>query len=525
MESHSNCLNRVLLVDDDPAMLRLLEVYLQTAGYEVCTASSGAEAIDAIQVQQPAFLITDWEMPGISGIELCKRVRALSLNHYLYILILTGRSGQSDIVTAMDSGADDFLMKPIHKHELLARLTGGARVLRLESRLTALASSDSLTGLMHWRPFGVYADQLWRNARINQSPLTAVMLDVDFFKRVNDTYGHAAGDAVLCDIAQLLQSNAPENARVCRRGGEEFCVLLPGVDEIDACDWADGIREAISRSDFSHGERRFNLTVSLGVAEMLAEIECKDELIELADQCLLFAKEHGRNRVVSTSALVANYACIPATTRSECLVLATARDAMIPMVHAMRPDWSLIEAAKYFLEFRVSGAPVIDSLGNLIGVLAEKDLLASINSARTQKQSVEEIMSKSVISYDIATPLHVIYQFLNRGSVRSVVVTQNGRPCGMITRAAFLRWFVSSLHNRSGSVAEADSKKWKQPTLSRISMELSDEVAGLQRVSTNDSDFSSRAETLGRITRMQLLLDDLLSGSTPNSHEVAGIPF
>ena len=142
-----NLHNKVLIADDDPAIVRILQAHLNSGGYEVFTAADGRQALELIEQHHPCYLITDWDMPEVDGVELCRRARQLDLPSYLYVVFLTSRSGHDNLMGAMSAGADDFLNKPLRKEELLARLGAEARILRLESRLSALAAHDALTEL------------------------------------------------------------------------------------------------------------------------------------------------------------------------------------------------------------------------------------------------------------------------------------------------------------------------------------------------------------------------------------------
>ena len=381
-----NAVNKVLIADDDPAILRILTAHLQAVGYEAFAATDGHQALDLIEHHQPCYLITDWDMPRMNGVELCRKVRQLELSGYLYIVFLTGRTAQDDLMAAMDAGADDFLNKPLRKEELLARLSAGARILRLESRLSQLATHDPLTELPTRRAFGTLLAKEWERSHRYRLPLSAVMLDIDFFKQINDTHGHLAGDGVIRSVVKLLRQHSRKSDILCRYGGEEFVALLPETDEASAAQWAERLRNRIADEGIPIANATVHVTVSLGVTEMLAEMENKDELLALVDQCLLAAKEQGRNRVIPLRMLTESGGPAPlGGPRGNCprggavgeLALhdICARDAMIPLVHCVGPDWTVARATAYFLQFRVSSVPVTDAAGNLLGIISEKDVL------------------------------------------------------------------------------------------------------------------------------------------------------
>ncbi|OHB68816.1 MAG: hypothetical protein A2V70_11360 [Planctomycetes bacterium RBG_13_63_9] len=283
-------------------MRRIVSRTLDRAGYEVSEAVNGLEAMEIVQRELPYFVITDWDMPVLDGAEFCRMIRHAELPHYVYVVMLTG-SYCDRLVEGLTSGADDFLTKPLKAPEMLARLKVGARVLELEDRLQLLASSDPLTGLLNRRTFFEVVQKELSRARRYELPLSCAMIDVDFFKRINDTHGHLAGDSVLAGVSGRLEQCCRKSDYVCRYGGEEFCVLLPETDEQGATVWASDCRLSIAQTPIDAGETSISLTVSLGVAELRGGIDCPEQLLELADQALLVAKRQGRNRVVAFGTL------------------------------------------------------------------------------------------------------------------------------------------------------------------------------------------------------------------------------
>ena len=299
---------RVLLVDDDPAMLRIVSKWLERSGYQVETVGDGEQAMAALEGECPDFLITDWEMPHLDGLELCRRVRGLDLPHYVYILFLTVKADRAEKIAGLEVGADDFLRKPIDQGELLARLRAGSRILDLERRLSEMARTDPLTGLLTRRSFFDVLAKEWHRAKRMRLAMSCVMADIDFFKRINDIHGHPAGDAILKTVANLLQEGCRASDVVCRCGGEEFCVLLPETKEHDAALWAERIRKRIASLVFPVGGKELRITCSFGTAQNHDDTQTCEQLVDQADQALLCAKRSG-----ATAWSASNRCAIPAS--------------------------------------------------------------------------------------------------------------------------------------------------------------------------------------------------------------------
>jgi len=437
----SELLNKAVVVDDDASVRRLIATYLKSSGYRIWEADSGKQAIELVKREAPSFVITDWEMPGMNGLELCHRVRQLDAQNYTYVVFLTGRAGEHDLRVAMDAGADDFLVKPLRKEELLARLTAGARVVRLESHLLRLATEDTLTGLLVRRGFNGFLNKEWHRVRRGQLPLSAVLLDIDHFKRVNDTYGHPAGDAVIRTIAQLIRDSVRKSDVVCRYGGEEFCVLLPETDEEAAKIWADRLRKLIANTSIDVGSGTIQLTVSGGVAEMVDEMEDPSDLLDLSDHCLLAAKQLGRDQIVTFREMSDGNSADDFsgwyTADSLC-----ARDVMRPIIDHLEPQWDLPRAADHLLKHAMSFAPVTSEEGEILGILSDRDLLAIASSRNAIGMTVAEGMRSNVITYDEGAPLANILRFITRASAQSVIITAEGKPTGFICRRALLSWLI-----------------------------------------------------------------------------------
>jgi diguanylate cyclase (GGDEF)-like protein len=445
---------KVLLVDDDPAMLRLVGKWLEAAGYQVVKASDGRVATELIVEERPSILLTDWEMPNMDGIELCQWVRAQHFSTYLYTIILTARSDSEDMLKALEAGADDFVKKPVDRHELLARMRSGSRVTQLERQINRVASTDTLTGLATRRTLIAGLEREWQRAQRHNSPLSCVMLDIDFFKRINDTYGHAAGDETLRQIGQVLVQHTRSSDIAGRYGGEEFCIVLPETPEAGAAIWAERIRAEIAALKINVAGKSLNVTASLGVAERQADIQSPEQLVDHADQALLVGKRSGRDRVVTCGSLLQNVTPQrDAHDPAELLREVAASTVMKSIVAPLNENDTVASASNYFLRLRIHSAPVVDERGMLTGILSEKDVMAVMLGKGWWKTSIKDAMKRNVVCYEEQTPALTIYEFLTRVTIRSVVIVNRGRPTGMISRDSFLRFFINTLAvNRTAEI-------------------------------------------------------------------------
>ena len=227
----------------------------------------------------------------------------MALPHYVFILFLTVKAEAKETIAGLDNGADGILVKPVSEEEMLARLRSGGRILKLERRLGQLACVDSLTGLLTQRAFYRYLDTEWHRSRRFRFPLSCVMLDLDYFKQVNDVYGHPAGDSVLKLVAELLIDNSRACDTVCRYGGDEFCAMLPQTAEANAAVWAERTRTRLAALLMPVAGRHLRITASFGVAEVSGAARSSAQIVDLADQALLWAKSAGRDRTVRYTAL------------------------------------------------------------------------------------------------------------------------------------------------------------------------------------------------------------------------------
>jgi two-component system, cell cycle response regulator len=301
----------ILLAEDDPVTRMLMTRFLKKAGYEVDAVANGAEALDKMMKRYYPILVTDWEMPGMDGVALCKAVRSLQLDGYVYALLLTARDAKEHIIAGLEAGADDYLVKPVHEPELVARLNAGRRILALEHSLRAanernriLSITDALTGAYNRRYLMEQLPREVERCRRYAYPLSVIMCDIDHFKQINDASGHAAGDDVLQQFVARVQRSIRSNSDwVARYGGEEFLIVLPETEFKSGVFVAEKMRAIIgSAAPFETRVGNVQVTASFGVAatgpngpDLALKVE---GLIKIADQTLYRAKQEGRNRSV-----------------------------------------------------------------------------------------------------------------------------------------------------------------------------------------------------------------------------------
>jgi len=303
----------ILIVEDDPSSRTLLEKTLTAAGYEVVSVKNGLEAMEIFERKFFPIVITDWVMPEMDGLELCRAIRNREYKWNVFIIILTGRDSKDEVVTGLKAGADDYLTKPFHPAELMARLSIVERYLGLEKELRdaneqigIMAITDPLTGAYNRGYLTERLPKEIHRAKRYGHDLALIMCDIDYFKKINDSYGHRIGDRVLKEFVDSLKGDIRDSIDwMVRYGGEEFLVVLPETDLKGACLVGERLRRVVSERIFNVGSNKIHITASFGVSAFSPDRHCEKvsaaSMIEEADTCLYQAKKDGRNRVRGVS--------------------------------------------------------------------------------------------------------------------------------------------------------------------------------------------------------------------------------
>lgn len=308
----------VLVVDDHPVTCRMLEAQLRREGYQVLSAANGREALERLGEHFCPLVLTDWMMPEMDGLELCRAIREQEWDSYVYVILLTARDSLDDVLQGLEAGADDYLVKPVHPMELLARMRTGRRILALERTLrernreiARLAVTDPLTGVYNRR---YLMDNLAREllrARRYGRPLSLILCDLDHFKAVNDTWGHGVGDEVLKDFTRRLAGQVRQGVDwLARYGGEEFALVLPETDLAGSLALAWRLCSLVAAAPSVTRAGPVSITASFGVAAVSGRPEedlSPEALLSRADGCLYQAKAAGRNRVAGPTGAAAAF--------------------------------------------------------------------------------------------------------------------------------------------------------------------------------------------------------------------------
>jgi diguanylate cyclase (GGDEF)-like protein len=304
---------KILVAEDESVTRGGIVALLKKWGYDVRETDNGLAAWQVLQESDaPRLAVVDWMMPGMDGAQLCRTVRQFMPEPYTYILLLTARNEQEDIVRGLDAGADDYVTKPFNAHELQMRLRAGTRILELQNELIAAretrrqqATHDVLTGALNRRTVLEGLQRQLSRAQRERTSVGVILMDLDHFKLINDTYGHPAGDKVLRETIARLRRELRSHDLLGRYGGEEFLIVLPGCSMAETETVAERLRQCLADEPIKLPNDQVFVTGSFGIASSTANDETAEVLLQTADASLYRAKHEGRNRVVCQAREVA----------------------------------------------------------------------------------------------------------------------------------------------------------------------------------------------------------------------------
>jgi diguanylate cyclase (GGDEF)-like protein len=298
----------ILIVDDMPANIEILNEMLGV-DYEVLFATSGTEALEIAVNQLPDLVLLDITMPGMDGYEVCRRLKADSRTKSIPVIYITARTNEDDQARGLDAGAIDYIIKPISPLIIKSRVRNHLELKQYRDLLENLSATDGLTGIPNRRRFDEFLNNEWQRAIRNKSPLSLILMDIDFFKAYNDRYGHLAGDDCLRQVATTLTGSLHRPADLAARyGGEEFACVLPETDIDGAMTVAEQLRENIDGLNITHASSGVSehVTLSYGVASMVpVEGQSYSDLIKHADEILYYVKRNGRNQIKAWAGQIA----------------------------------------------------------------------------------------------------------------------------------------------------------------------------------------------------------------------------
>jgi two-component system, cell cycle response regulator len=292
-------INKILVVDDNHNNLRLLKDILEDENYIVYTTDNSLSVIDIACNLKPDLILLDIMMPNMDGFELCQQIKSNSEINEIPIIMVTAKSEGLDLKNAFDLGAVDYIKKPFDEIEVIARIQSVLRLKQNQDTLKEKASKDGLTGVYnHALLIELFEKEYLRAIRAEEN-ISFVMIDIDHFKLINDTYGHTGGDFILQELVKILSGSIRENDFVGRYGGEEFSIVLGNTTNEDTYTIGERIRRNVENHTFMFGEQNIHITISMGYYYKTSKDQISfTDMIKLADEALYEAKQSGRNKII-----------------------------------------------------------------------------------------------------------------------------------------------------------------------------------------------------------------------------------
>lgn len=289
---------KILVVDDSKLNIKILTGILEQEGFQVYSANYGLMALGMAHDVKPDIILLDIVMPGIDGFEVCKMLKNDSELKDIPVIMVTSKTNGEDVKKALDLGALDYIKKPLDEWEVIARVQSALRLKEYQDKLKEMAVKDSLTGIYNHGLLVELLDKEISKQQRKGYDICFVMIDIDYFKKVNDTYGHAAGDTILKELANILSNSIRKSDIIGRYGGEEFGIILSDIKQVDACQLCERIRQNVENYSFIVDNNLIHVTISIGICYKRAndKMTCI-QMIKIADNSLYTSKAKGRNRV------------------------------------------------------------------------------------------------------------------------------------------------------------------------------------------------------------------------------------
>jgi diguanylate cyclase (GGDEF)-like protein len=484
--------------------------------FEIDSAYQGEEGLQMVQKaleegRPYALAFVDIRMPpGWDGVDTVRRI--WEVDPEILIVICSAYSDYSWEQMVEHLGRTDrflILKKPFEQIEVRQF------AMALTERWN-LARTDVLTGLLNRRAFVEHLRLEQARALRLELPLSCAMVDLDFFKRINDEYGHLAGDLMLKATADALRDHSRLTDHICRFGGEEFCVLLPNADEAGALAWGETIRSAIGNLTIVDTLGPIRVTASVGIATLRQDQKAADALVTHADLALQMAKRQGRNRVALHSSMsrsgdsLEQMLDLDGPLKGIC-----AAQVMTAPIPSLQRHAHVEEVVDLLLQYQVTALPVVDEHGLLAGMISEKELMPQMLLPGGPAVEVGKLMRTQVVAYAKDTPVIQVFDFLSRVTVGQVFVVCEGRPLGAISRGSLLRWLSDWLHaniSEGGKPGRAEFLEHPRARLLEATSELAVQ-AGALADDSGGSAVHGVPPLIEVMFKMQELMNELLGCS------------
>jgi diguanylate cyclase (GGDEF)-like protein len=423
----------ILLVSGDRRLLRCLGKLLKICGCEVCQVASFQQAPAALEAVSPDFLILDADIGWDNALEISRSQSARRARGEIYTLLVTQSAETHEHYKALESGVDDFLAKPVVYCEVLARLRSGARELELERRYAEQSGVDSLTGLPNCRALERRLSRQLSGGAGASSHEACVLMEIDFFDRVNQQFGLHGGETVLAGIAAKLLELTADSAFVASLGDGRFAILPNDTTDEEATAWAESFRRHWNETEIVVGEHTLQFTASFGVAGLADNGSITaEEVIRQSRQALDLAKCSGGDCVLRYGEIdVEDEACSTFAGPGRLFEGAAARDVMTPLPGVLRTEEPAGDAILLLRRGRLAALPVVDADGKLVGIVTEDCITADRSPRGVAFLTVGQVMNPEVVSIDEDSSFAELVETFAQDSATPLVVTRDGRPTGL----------------------------------------------------------------------------------------------